>query len=71
MRRTDHKVHSRDEIVGYLRDAVEIVDEADVPPGLAEIAYSQAVELLAGKQIQWEQIQSSPILLDRGSIAGG
>ena len=55
MQRTEHQHHTPEQVRGYLREALEIVDELDTPGDLRQIAFGKAVELLSGKQIFFEQ----------------
>lgn len=57
MNRREYAHHTRDQIVGYLRDAVAIVDEADLPPDLTEAAFTETIKLLASKQIFMEEVR--------------
>ena len=49
------RYHSRDEIIDALRDAAFMVDAADVPADLREVAYEQAVTLTMASQVFIEQ----------------
>lgn len=51
MFREDHAHHERDQIVGYLRDALAIVAELELEDDLKVPAFLKAVDLLAAKQV--------------------
>ncbi len=53
--RQEYPHHSREQIVGYLRDAEAIVGELELDPELLVPAFLKAVDLLAAKQIVFEQ----------------
>jgi hypothetical protein len=68
MRRTEYPHHTREQIEGYLTEAVSIVDAAEVPDAFAEAAFTKAVELLAAKQIVMEQVGAG---LDLSALRAG
>ncbi len=53
--RREYPHHSREQIVGYLRDAESIVGELELDAELLVPAFLKAVDLLAAKQIVFEQ----------------
>lgn len=62
MRRQEFPHHTREQIVGYLDDAVGIVAEVEPPAELREAAFTQAVALLAAKQIVFEQVAPAGVI---------
>lgn len=58
--------HSPEQVAGYLDDALRIVTEADLPDDLRPVAFVEVLKLLAGKQIQYEQIQLGAVPLADG-----
>lgn len=55
--------HTPDDVQGYVRSALRIVLDADVPTGLQEAAFVQAVTLLAQKQVTFEQVTPTGLAL--------
>lgn len=55
-RKTEDHHHTAQQVRGYLDEAKRIVDELEVSSDLREIAYAKAVDLLAAKQVFYEQI---------------
>jgi hypothetical protein len=53
--RQEHPHHSREQIVRYLTDAEAIVGEAELDDELKVPAFLKVVDLLAAKQIVFEQ----------------
>lgn len=53
---SEHHYHSPEQVSGYMRDALAVVDELDVPDDLRVAAFSKAFELLAAKHVVMEQI---------------
>lgn len=51
-----------DQVEHYLAQALSMVETLDPPSDLREIAFQQAVTLLAAKQIMLEQMQGAPLL---------
>jgi hypothetical protein len=64
VRRQEFPHHTHEQIAGYLADAGKLVEAVDIPADLVPIAYGKAVELLAAKQIVFEQVAPSPVMLD-------
>jgi hypothetical protein len=61
----DHH-HGCDEVRGYVAEAAQLVDELGIPDDLRVAAFTQAVTLLASKQITYEQIEPGvPMLGNR------
>ena len=58
--------HSEDQVRVYVSTAAAIVDELELADDLRESAFSQAVQLLAQKQVTFEQVSPSGVLLDNG-----
>ncbi len=53
--RQEYPHHTREQIVGYLRDAAAIVAEAEIDRHLREPAFLKVIDFLAAKQIVFEQ----------------
>lgn len=62
MRRTEEHFHTREQAETHLRDALAIVTELDPPEDLRAVVFTQAAQLLAGKQVFFSQQASSPIV---------
>jgi hypothetical protein len=58
--------HSEEQVRVYVSTAAAIVDELEVADDLREAAFTQAVALLAQKQVTFEQVSPSGVLLDNG-----
>lgn len=58
--------HSEDQVRVYVSTAAAIVDELEVADDLRESAFSQAVQLLAQKQVTFEAVAPTGVLLDNG-----
>lgn len=56
--------HTPEDVARYIADAGRIVEEADIPPDLTEAAFVQALNLLAQKQVTFEQVTPSGVLLN-------
>lgn len=56
-RRTELPHNTREQVRDYLREALAVVDERDVPDDLRAAAFGKAVDLLSAKQITLEAIQ--------------
>lgn len=50
--------HTYEQVVSILHGAQAAVDEAEPPEDLRQIAFAKAIDLLAAKQIFYEQIAS-------------
>jgi len=57
MRRSEEAHHTPAQVAGYIADAAKIVVEAELHPDFQVPAFLKAVELLASKQIFFEQPQ--------------
>lgn len=68
MRRVDAPNHTRDEVRQHLQHALELVDELNTPDDLRGHMFDKAVDLLAGKQILWEQPQQ--VAVNLGQLLG-
>lgn len=60
--------NTREQVVDYLRAAIEIVEELDPPADLREEMFRSAVAMLGAKTINVQAHDVSPVLL--GSPAG-
>jgi hypothetical protein len=70
LRKLDEGKHNTPEQVrGYLDDALAIVAELEPPGDLRALAFGKAIDLLAAKQIVFEQPQVFPV--DLGDLKGG
>lgn len=66
-RKSEDPHHTPEQVRGYLDEAERIVDELEVASDLREIAYAKAINLLAAKQLFYEQIAPMGALdLSRG-----
>lgn len=54
IRRDDH-FHTAEQVAGYMDDAYAIVKDADVPDEWKRDAFLKAVDLLAAKNVVYEQ----------------
>jgi hypothetical protein len=59
--------NTREQVTDYLRAALEVVDELDIPDDLRPAAFVQAVGLFSAKQVTMEQLQPG---LDLGALRG-
>lgn len=57
MLRKDSPNNTPAEVEGFLSAALDLVEELGPPDDLREAFFVKAVDLLAGKQILWEQPQ--------------
>jgi uncharacterized protein (UPF0147 family) len=57
--------HSREQVQGYVEVALAIMEDAVVPDDLREAAFGKAVELLAQKQVTFEAVNPSGVLLNQ------
>jgi hypothetical protein len=55
--------HSDEQVREYVAKSVALVDDLNVPGDLREAAFAQAVQLLAQKQVTFEQIAPTGVLL--------
>lgn len=58
--------HSTEDVERYVREALALVTNDYFPDDLREAAFSKAVDLLAQKQVTFEQVSPSGVLLDNG-----
>jgi hypothetical protein len=63
VRRTEMQHNTRDQVKQYLADAAAIVAELELDGDLKVPAFEKAVDLCAGKQITFEQIDPNAIPL--------
>lgn len=61
--RTEHHHNTPEQVRDYLRQALAIVDELDVPDDLRGLAFNRAVELVSGKQVVLQQLAPAPPIL--------
>lgn len=54
------RVHSREEIAGYVQEAQEIIDAATIDPGVGPAIFPQVLALVSQHQIEVEQTQMTP-----------
>ncbi len=54
--RTEYPHNTPEQVREYLREALAIVDELDVPTDLRAVAFEQAVGLVSRKALQIEQV---------------
>jgi hypothetical protein len=57
--------HSEDQVRVYVSTAAAIVDELEVADDLREAAFTKSVELLAQKQVTFEAVAPSGVLLNQ------
>jgi hypothetical protein len=55
VRRIEHQHNTREQVKGYLETALELVGELEVDGDLKVACFEKAVDLVAGKQIVFEQ----------------
>lgn len=63
MRRTEQQHNTRDQVKTYIETAAAIVAELELDGDLKVPAFEKAVDLCAGKQITFEQIDPNAIPL--------
>jgi hypothetical protein len=56
--------HTRMQVQGYLEIALAIMDDAVVPDRLAEATLPKLLDLLSQKQVTFEQVGATGVLLD-------
>lgn len=56
--------HTSEDVTRYIEEAAQIVTAADVPDAVAVTAFAKAVDLLAQKQVTFEQVTPSGVLLN-------
>jgi hypothetical protein len=54
----EHHLNTREQVRGYLSDALDIVAELGPPEDLRELAFSRACDWLANKQVTMQQPQA-------------
>ena len=57
--------HSEDQVRGYLDVAERLVDDLSVAYDLREAAFTRAVDLLAQKQVTFEAVAPTGVLLNQ------
>lgn len=65
MRRVEHQHNTRDQAKHYLETALELVAELEVADDLKVPCFEKAVDLVAGKQIMFEQAAIAPMDLSK------
>lgn len=65
MRRIEHQHNTREQVREYLQTALEVVAELEVTDDLRRPCFEKAVDLIAGKQIVFEQPQVLGMPLDQ------
>lgn len=55
MRRVEHQHNTREQVKQYLETALELVAELELTDDLRRPCFEKAVDLIAGKQITFEQ----------------
>lgn len=55
-------LHTREEVVGILDDALAVVRELEPPEDLRPAVFTQAATMLGNKQVMMEQASMSPLL---------
>jgi hypothetical protein len=58
--------HDEAQVREYVQGALRALDGLDVQGRLREIAFGKAVDLLAQKQVTFEQVSPSGVLLNNG-----
>ena len=66
MRKTEIPHNAPEQVREYLQGALDLVDELEIPDELAPIAFSKAIDLLAAKQLFFEQATLATMLPQRG-----
>lgn len=54
-RRIEQQHNTPEQVREYVREALAVVDELDVPDDLRAAAFAKACDLISGKQIVFEQ----------------
>ena len=65
----EQRNYTREQVVGTLREGLEVLDEANVPAELRSIAFERALQLIASKRI--EQAVPAGILMGGAPPARG
>lgn len=63
---TEHYFHKPEQVAEAVAEAVRIVDEAALPQNLRAVAFEKVLELLTSKQVFFEQIAPTGVLLGNG-----
>jgi hypothetical protein len=58
--------HEREDVQRYVELALAIADDAVVPDDLRETAFGKAVDLLAQKQVTFEEVSGAGVVLGNG-----
>ncbi len=61
MRRQEEHFSTQEQVAGYLEQALGIVADLELDDSLREIAFAKAIDLLAAKQVFFEQPQTIPL----------
>lgn len=56
MQKSEYPHNSREQVLGYLDDALSVVAELDPPAWARELVLEKAIDLLAAKQVVLEQV---------------
>lgn len=55
--------YSKEQVRQHLRDAVQLVEEANVPDDLREVAFKLACDLVSRKNVVFEHASGAGVLL--------
>lgn len=61
MRRTEEQHNTPEQVAKTIAAALKLVRTLEIPPALEVVAFTKAVDLLASKQIFFEQPQALPL----------
>jgi len=61
VRRTEEPHNTLEQVEGYVRDALALVERLEVPEDLREVAFGKCCDLIASKQLFYEQPQAMPL----------
>jgi hypothetical protein len=56
--------HTPDDVKGYVKSALRIMDDAGVPEHLEEAVLPKLLDLLSNKQVTFEQVGAGGVLLN-------
>jgi hypothetical protein len=59
---TEHHYNTAEQIEGYLRMALDVVEKVSPPDDLRQLAYGKAVDLFAAKTVVMPQVAQVPDL---------
>ena len=60
--KTEVPLNTREQVLEYLRAALELVDELQPPDDLRAVVFTKAADLVAGKQVFFEQTNVGGVL---------